>query len=155
VRATFPGLVVGQTITGSYSPLREFVRTLTAPTGARGVKSANRLVISWSPDAAAKQYEVDLATSDGFARILESHRTDNTSWAPLVKLTAAQQRGPLFWRVAAIDGGGNLGSFASGKLGKARASCARSHARKGSPRGSRKPSCAKRTGSKKSSKRSR
>jgi hypothetical protein len=155
VRATFPGAVVGQTITGSYSPLREFVRTLTAPTGARGVKSGNRLVISWSPDAAAKQYEVDLATSDGFARTLESHRTDNTSWAPLVKLTAAQQRGPLFWRVAAIDGAGNLGSFASGKLGKARASCARSHARKGNTRGSRKPSCAKRTGSKKSSKRSR
>ena len=154
VRAAFPGAVAGQTVTGSYSPLQEFVRTLTAPAGARGVKSGNRLVISWSPDAAAKQYEVDLSTSDGFARSLESHRTDNTSWAPLVKLTSAQQHGPLYWRVAAIDGAGNLGSFASGKLGKARASCARAHRQKGKARTSRTQSCAKHTSSKKSSKRS-
>jgi hypothetical protein len=149
VRASFPGASAGQTVTGSYSPLQEFVRTLSAPVGARGVKRGRRLVISWRPDAAAKQYEVDLSTSDGFVQTLESHRTDNTSWASLVKLTTAQQRGPLFWRIAAIDGAGNLGSFASGKLGKARPSCSRSHRATGKTRSSRKGSCTKHTSSQK------
>jgi hypothetical protein len=123
VRAEFPGALAGQTVTGGYSGLQAFVRTLTAPRGARGVKSGARLVISWSPDPAAKQYEVDLSTTDGFARTIESHRTDNTSWAPLVKLTPAQKRGALFWRVAAIDGVGNLGSFATGRLGAPQSAC--------------------------------
>jgi hypothetical protein len=153
VRASFPGAISGQTVTGSYSPLQEFVRTLAAPAGARGVKSGSRLVISWSPDAAAKQYQVDLSTSDGFARTVESHRTDNTSWAPVVKLTTAQRRGPLFWRVAAVDGGGNLGSFATGKLGKAQAGCSRSHRAASKRSASRTRNCAKRTRSRKRSKR--
>jgi hypothetical protein len=152
VRAAFPGAITGQTVTGSYSPPQGFVRTLSAPRGARGVKSGSRLVISWSPDPAAKQYEVDLSTTDGFAHTIESHRTDNASWAPLVKLTASQHRGPLYWRVAAIDGAGNLGSFASGKLGKARPSCT-SRARKGAKHGARRVSCANHKASKKSSKR--
>jgi hypothetical protein len=154
VRATFPGANAGQTVTGSYSPPQGFVRTLSAPKGARGVKSGVRLEISWKPDPAAKQYEVDLATTDGFARTIESHHTDNTSWAPLVKLTPAQQRGPLYWRVAAIDGAGNLGSFASGKLGKAPPACV-SRTSKGAKHGAHRVSCAKRKASKKSSKRHR
>jgi hypothetical protein len=145
VRATFPGASSLQTVAGAYSEPQLFVRTLTAPSGARGVKAGARLVISWNPDPAAKRYEVDLATTDGFAHTIESHRTDNTSWAPLVKLTAAQKRGPLFWRVAAIDAGGNLGSFATGRLGAPRAKCASSRAGK---KGSKKrvkpaPSCKK------------
>jgi hypothetical protein len=145
VRADFPGAVAGQIVTGGYSGLQTFVRTLSAPGGARGSKSGERLVIAWNPDPAAKQYEVELSTTDGFALTIESHRTDNTSWAPLVKLTAAQKRGPLFWRVAAIDAGGNTGSFATGRLGKARQTCSSHRAGKtgkGKP-AKRAPSCRK------------
>jgi hypothetical protein len=141
VRADFPTASSVLSVPGAYfEPPKQrpgepagapFLRTLAAPTGARGQKSGARLVISWNPDPAAKQYEVDLSTSNGFARTIETLRTDNTTWAPEVKLTAAQKRGPLFWRVAAIDAGGNLGSFASGSLGRPSASCTSSHAKKG------------------------
>lgn len=151
VRADFPGMVSGQTVTGSFSGLQAFVRTLTGPGGARGVKSGPRLVISWNPDPAAKRYQVDLSTTDSFAHTIESHRTDNTSWAPLVKLKAAQKRGALFWRVAAIDGGGSLGSFATGRLGRARVSCRPSHAGKKTTKKTAKPAprCNKRSKPKK------
>jgi hypothetical protein len=145
VRADFPGAIAGQTVTGGYSGLQTFVRTLSAPGGARGLKSGARLLIAWNPDPAAKEYEVELSTADGFALAIESHRTDNTSWAPLVKLTAAQKRGPLFWRVAAIDAGGNTGSFATGRLGAAHPTCSSrrtGRTGKGKP-AKRAPSCKK------------
>jgi hypothetical protein len=144
VRADFPGATQGQTITGGYSALQEFVRTLNAPAGVRAVKKGMRLVISWNPDPAAKRYEVQLSTSDSFSRTIETHQTDNASWAPPAKLTAAQRRGALFWRVAAVDAAGNVGSFASGRFGAAHASCT-AHGKGSNARGSKKPlRCAKR-----------
>jgi hypothetical protein len=117
VRALFPGASNAQIVTGAYSPTQRFLRTLNAPAGARGVKQGGRLVISWKPDPAAKQYMVQLSNSDSFTRTIETRRTDNTSWAPEKKLTAAQRRGPLFWRVAVVDDGNNVGSFAGGSFG--------------------------------------
>lgn len=126
VRADFPTAIAGQTVPGAYSPPVQFVRTLDPPSGAGGVKTATRLLISWDPDPAAKEYEVELSTNDGFATTVASDRTDSTSWAPAIKLTGPSTRGRLFWRVAAVDGIGNVGSFASGSFGKAypaKASC--------------------------------
>jgi hypothetical protein len=34
-------------------------------------------------------------------------------------------RGPLYWRVAVVDWGGNVGTYASGSFGSARAACKR------------------------------
>lgn len=119
VRADFPTAGFGQAATSAYSAPVEFVRTLGAPGGAYGVKTATRLLIAWNPDPQAKQYQVEVATSDGFSTTVDSHRTDNTSWAPNVDLTTPQNRGLLYWRVAAIDMGGNIGSFASGSFGNA------------------------------------
>jgi protein-S-isoprenylcysteine O-methyltransferase Ste14 len=119
VRADFPTATAGRTIPGAYSPPVRFVRTLDPPGGARGVKTATRLLVSWTPDPAAKQYEVELSTNDGFATTVASGRTDGTSWAPTIKLTSPATRGRLYWRVAAVDVGGNVGAFASGSFGKA------------------------------------
>ena len=58
----------------------------------------------------AKRHQVQFTTTDSFARLLESHQTDNASWAPVVKPSAAEKRGPLYWRVAAVDASGNVGS---------------------------------------------
>jgi hypothetical protein len=117
VRADFP-TTTGASATSGYSPSQVFVRTLNPPTGAHGVKSAHRLVISWNPDPAAKQYEVDVSSTDGFANMVDSRRTDNTSWASSLDLTKPTTRGRLYWRVAAIDGAGNVGTFVSGAFGK-------------------------------------
>lgn len=118
VRALFPTATGAATVTSGYSEPVEFVRTLNPPSGARGVKSGGRIVISWDPDPAAKAYEVQVSTSDGFERMLDSHRTDNTSWAPSIDFSRPANNGRLYWRVAAIDSGGNVGSFAGGSFGK-------------------------------------
>jgi hypothetical protein len=117
VRADYPSSF-GGTVTSGYSPSQVFVRTLQPPSGAHGVKTATRLMLWWNPDPAAKQYEVDVSTSDGFAFLASTHRTDNTSWAPDIDLTQRQYRGVLYWRVAAIDSTGNVGTFATGSFGK-------------------------------------
>jgi hypothetical protein len=149
VRAEFPAASPGHTTPSGYSPPRLFVRTLNAPSHATGLKNGGRLVISWSPDPAAKQYEVELSTTNGFTNAIESHRVDNTSWAPQVNLHMAQNRGPLFWRVAAVDVGGNVGSFASGAFSNPKARCAStSPSRKGN-KGRRSTRCVNKHASKK------
>jgi hypothetical protein len=65
------------------------------------------------PRRRGQRYQVQFSTTDSFARLLESHQTDNASWAPVVKLATADKRGPLYWRVAAVDASGNVGSYAS------------------------------------------
>jgi hypothetical protein len=117
VRADYPTSTFGTTPSG-YSASQTFVRLLGAPSGVHGIKTGNRLLISWSPDPAAKQYQVDIATSDGFSRLVDTHRTDNTSWAPTIDLRMPQNRGRLYWRVAAVDGMYNVGTFAEGSFGK-------------------------------------
>jgi hypothetical protein len=124
VRANFPTSGY-QTTTGGYSGMQTFNRTLAPPTGAQGVKVGRRLVISWNPDGAAKQYEVDVSMSDGFNTPVDSHRTYGTNWAPVVDLNNPAYRGQMYWRVAALDQAGNTGAFASGSFGAPKAACAR------------------------------
>jgi hypothetical protein len=115
VRADFPTSSFGTTSSG-YSAFQPFVRLLKAPTGARGLRRGGRVLISWKQDPAAKQYEVDVATTNGFSTIVDTQRTDNTSWAPNLNPALPQTRGRLYWRVAAIDGYGNVGTFAIGRF---------------------------------------
>jgi hypothetical protein len=115
VRADFPTSGFA-TASSGYSAYQPFVRLLKAPTGARGVRGAGRVLVSWSQDPSAKQYEVDIATTNGFSTIVSSVRTDNTSWAPDLDPILPQDKGTLYWRVAAIDGYGNVGTFAIGRF---------------------------------------
>jgi hypothetical protein len=117
VRAAFPTNSFG-TISSGYSEPSPFVATLAPPGGAVGVKAGSRTTISWTPDPYAREYEVQIATSDtfSFSSGIESRRVDGASWAPDIDFTRPANRGPLFWRVAAIDGRGNLGPFASGSF---------------------------------------
>jgi hypothetical protein len=130
VRAEFP-TGAGSKVAGGYSPLQPFLLSLAPPSGARGVKSGGRLVISWNPEPDAKQYRVEVATTSGFNSRIDQHKLDGTSWAPNVDFGQKRNRGPLYWRVAAVDWGGNVGSFAAGVVGSPRPRCA-------SSRGSRK-----------------
>ena len=117
------------------------MRTLVAPSGAVGVKAGRRLTISWQPDFAAKQYEVQISHTDGFARLVEVHRTDNTSWAPQIDLSSRLGKGALYWRLAAVDGIGNVGSYTSGRFGAAPKPCP--HAVRGHRSRHPVPSCAR------------
>lgn len=117
VRAQFPtGLGTGK-VAGAYSPPQSYLMTLPAPSGAHGAKTGSRMVVTWSPAPFAKEYEVEIAKTSGFTSRLESHRVQGTSWAPNIDQTKKANRGPLYWRVAAVDWGGNTGAFASGSFG--------------------------------------
>jgi hypothetical protein len=113
VRALFPSTGFSG-VTGAYFSPQTFVRTLAPPTGVLGTKVGSQILITWNPDPYAKQYEIDLSTSETFNSTIESRRVDGLGWAPNVDLTQASNRGTLFWRVAAIDQGGNVGPFATG-----------------------------------------
>ena len=93
-----------------------FAHTTAPPSNAVGVKSGSRIVISWSPQAYAKQYEVAISASETFSPTIETHKVTQTSWAPNVDLTKATNKGTLYWRVAAVDQLGNVGPYATGKF---------------------------------------
>jgi hypothetical protein len=115
VRALFPSSGFGS-VTGGYSARQPFIRTLAPPTGVVGTKAGSQITLSWSPDQYAKQYEVDFSTSETFTSTLESRRIDGLSWAPDIDLTQAGNKGNLYWRVAAVDQGGNVGPFTAGSF---------------------------------------
>jgi hypothetical protein len=118
VRPLFPTNTFG-TVGGPFFAAQPFLLTLSAPTGARGVKSGSRVVISWNPDPAAKQYEVEVSTTDSFSLPIDDHRVDGTSWTPDIDFSLPANRGQLFWRVAAVDSYGTVGSYATGSFGRA------------------------------------
>jgi hypothetical protein len=124
VRSEFPtgGFT---TVPGGYSTLQSLVHLFAAPTGAVGVKSGGRIVVSWNAEPYAREYEVQVSTSDTFSPPLDSQRMEATAWAPNVDLSQPANRKTLFWRVAARDKRGNFGPFASGSFGapKAKVKC--------------------------------
>jgi hypothetical protein len=122
VRANFPTGAFGPAISGAYSPAQSYIRVISPPAGARGVRSGSRIVISWNPDPGAKQYRVEISTTDAFGTTVASDSTDNTNWAPDID-AATQAKLPLYWRVAALDQGGNTGAFATGVFQPPRRGC--------------------------------
>ena len=48
---------------------------------------------------------------------METKRVDNAGYAPIMSSSGFQNGGPVYWRVAAVDEGGNVGGWASGKVG--------------------------------------
>jgi hypothetical protein len=108
VRADFPGDVSS----AYFSPEMQFVRIENPPPGAHGTKSGSRISISWNPDPNAKQYQVQLSTTDGFGSTVASDTTDNTVWVP--QIDSATTAHTLYWRVATVDQGGNVGAYATG-----------------------------------------
>jgi hypothetical protein len=107
VQAVFPGGAKS-----AYSAPVTFTHTLPAPSGVHATKSGTRIMISWSPINNAKGYQVQLSTTDGFNSPAAGDTTDNTVWVPQIDPLTAKKK--LFWRVAEVDEGGNVGAYASG-----------------------------------------
>jgi hypothetical protein len=115
VRADFPTSHSGN-VSGGYSAPQSFSHTMEAPTGVSGVKTGSRIVISWSPEAYANEYAVQIATTDTFSSPIESRHIQTANWAPDVDFTKPANRGTLYWRVAGVDNQGNVGPFTEGRF---------------------------------------
>lgn len=103
-------------VASAYSAPRSFTRVISPPSAPRVTRSKGRLSFGWSPAAAAKSYRVEVSDTESFSRIADATRTDNTSWAPALASAVYRGSGPLYWRVATVDEGGNAGAFVSGRV---------------------------------------
>jgi hypothetical protein len=116
VRANFP--TKDGVAPGPFSARRPFTRYMNPPTGAHLTRDNGGLVLRWDPSfGLAKQYRVEFSESSSFRNTIESKRVDNPGYAPTMTSTAFQNGGPMYWRVAAVDEGGNVGGWASGRVG--------------------------------------
>ena len=117
VRANFP-TETGRPAAGPFSARRPFTRFMNPPTGARIERDNGALVLDWDPSfGLAKEYRVEFSESSSFRTRLDSKRLDNAGYAPTMSTSGFQNGGPIYWRVAAVDEGGNVGGWASGKVG--------------------------------------
>jgi hypothetical protein len=113
VTANFPKLSLG-TVPGGYSPMQTFDRYLDPPPGAHISSNSKRVLVTWDPSPAAKRYRVDVADTSSFSRVIDSHMTFNTNYAPRLTQIGFQYGGALYWRVAAVDEDNNVGGYATG-----------------------------------------
>jgi hypothetical protein len=86
------------------------------PAGVKAIRTSSRLLVTWNPDPGAKQYRVEVADNDSFKQPIESVTTDNTAWAPDLTRTGYHRGGRIYWRVAPVDSGRNLGAYATGSF---------------------------------------
>jgi hypothetical protein len=100
----------GSPTPGPYSKWHQFTRTIGKPSGLRTLVGARALVFSWASKPGARRYKVVVARTPDFRHSVESTSTDETSYAP--ELGGGYHGGGLFyWKVAAVDEGGNVGAF--------------------------------------------
>lgn len=105
-----------RTVSGGYFSPQPFTRRIATPSGERTTKVGRGALLSWDPARMAKSYRVQIGTTDSFSRIVEQTTTDNTSWAPRMTDPAFAGAEQLYWRVAAVDEGGNVGGWATNPL---------------------------------------
>jgi protein-S-isoprenylcysteine O-methyltransferase Ste14 len=110
VRANFPRQPFG-TVAGPYSPTHVFTRTIAEPTAVRSDNSKKYPLLLWDPKPGPKNYRVQISTRADFATIFEDVTTDNTNYAPLLVHPAYSDGNPVYWRVAAVDEGRNVGDW--------------------------------------------
>jgi hypothetical protein len=110
VRARFPQSTAGDT-PGPYSAPQAFTRRIDAPTGVSYINARRHMLLAWDPAPMAKEYKVQISTTDGFSTTLDTHTTQNTNYAPQLTQPGFLDGGTLYWRVAAIDEGQNLGAW--------------------------------------------
>jgi hypothetical protein len=116
VRANFPAGTRSGVVSGGYFTPRPFTRHIATPTGLRASKANRGALLAWDPAKMAKGYRVQVSDSDSFSRILEQETTDNASWAPRMLNPAFDRATDLYWRVAVVDEGHNLGGWAARRL---------------------------------------
>ena len=112
IRADFPKLT-GGTTPGPWSDDADYSHTIKEPTNPVSSAGANRLVLSWDAKTGTKQYKVQVSKREDFNPSIETKTTDNPDWAPNLTNSNYTSGGDFWWRVAAIDGDGNVGAYAT------------------------------------------
>jgi hypothetical protein len=107
-------------VSGGYSSDQPFGRRIATPTGIQTRRPGNRALLSWNPATQAAHYKVQISTSDSFSTLVEQVTTSNTSFAPKMTASAYRSGKPLWWRVATVDEGNNIGGYAVTPLRSAR-----------------------------------
>jgi hypothetical protein len=115
VRARFPKSPSGET-PGPYSAPQAYTRRIDAPAGGRDVNTPHHMLLSWDPAPMAKEYRVQIAATDSFSAPIDTHTVQGTDYAPLLSQPGFRAGGKLYWRVAAVDEGGNVGAWAARPL---------------------------------------
>jgi hypothetical protein len=116
VRANFPG-----NVHGGYSAPQEFVRHINAPQAVKIDLARERMLFTWNPDRAAAKYRLQISTSDSFGSTVETVTTPLTGYAPLLASAGYTNGGKLWWRLAVVDNGGNVGAYTTGLVALPRA----------------------------------
>jgi hypothetical protein len=112
IRADFPKLT-GGTTPGPWSNDADYTHTIKEPTNPISSAGANRLVLSWDAKTGTKAYKVQISKREDFSPAIETKTTDNPDWAPSLTNSNYTSGGTFYWRVAAIDGDGNVGAYAT------------------------------------------
>jgi hypothetical protein len=126
VRANFPTVANGSpssAVHGAYASPVSFQRTISAPANpTTTVANLTNFSMSWDPKAGAKQYLVEVSSSQAvnatgaFSSTVEKITTDTTAAAPTLLAIGGStylNGGTLYWHVAAKDADGNVGSYTS------------------------------------------
>jgi hypothetical protein len=113
-----PNFKFGTTVVaGAYSqPMWQYARRIASPNGERTTTSGKAALLAWQPAVMARKYRVELSDTDSFTKVLERVTTANTNYAPRMIHPAFHSGAPLFWRVASIDEGNNLGAWVTNHI---------------------------------------
>jgi hypothetical protein len=109
VRANFPGGA-----SSGWSATKPFTRTIPPPDGVNATYAGGRMVLKWEPSVMAKAYRVEISPSNSFSSLAYRATTENLAIAPPLSGNAFSDGGKLYWRVAAVDEGNNVGGYATG-----------------------------------------
>ena len=100
------------TTPGPWSDPADFTHTIKEPTNPVSSAGPNRLVMSWDAKTGTKQYRVQISKRGG---LQPAHRAEDDRQprlrAPRSLPRSYTSGGTFYWRVAAIDGDGNLGTY--------------------------------------------
>ena len=119
VRANFKGTT--RPVSGGFTAMTPFARRINPVSGLRTTHSGSSVALSWDPLTMARQYRVQISTSDSFSTLVEETLTEGTSYAPRMTSPVWTSGQSLYWRVAAMDEGYNVGAWASTRLRQAAA----------------------------------
>jgi hypothetical protein len=126
VRAEYPTVqfgVPGQAVPGNYTSQQNYTATIPAPGGLSSLASGSHTFsMAWSPVNGMKEYKVEVSTSqatnsDGsYVSTVEQITTYTPNAAPrimniLTQPNAYTNGGTLYWHVAALDAGDNVGAY--------------------------------------------